>query len=191
MKEIEKVSEDVDKITVKDHQENVRSFKKMLHFSDLKRRLEGYYPGNTFILTRSDSNEIVGSQDELYFAYKDIPQGEKVLSLDLSLSNKRKSNDDDNDDGFESDASSALQLNKHIGPWTDGEVERFKMGVNSHGWGNWKRVAKEVATRTPKQVCKFSENNQAKRLRQTDSITGAWVNLAAGLDRVSKGLEEK
>jgi hypothetical protein len=38
---------------------------------------------------------------------------------------------------------------------------------------------------------KFSENNQAKRLRQTDSITGAWVNLAAGLDRVSKGLEEK
>jgi hypothetical protein len=65
------------------------------------------------------------------------------------------------------------------------------MGVNSHGWGNWKRVAKEVATRTPKQVCKFSENNQAKRLRQTDSITGAWVNLAAGLDRVSKGLEEK
>lgn len=190
IQEIENVSKHVDKITVKDHQENVRSFKKILHFSDFKRRLESYYPGTTFMLTRAGSNEVVGSQDEFYFAFKDVSQEEKTLALELTISNKRKPSEED-DTGFESDASSAPQLIKHIGPWTDAEIERFKMGVNTYGWGNWKGVSKEVATRTPKQVCKFSENNQAKRLRQTDSITGAWVNLAAGLDRVSKGLEEK
>ena len=189
MKEIEAVSANVDKITVKDQQDKVRSFKKILHFSDFKRRLESYYPETIFMLTRAGSNEIVGSQDEFYFAFKDVAQGEKTLALDLTVSNKRMINKDDT--GSESDASSSPQLIQHIGPWTDAEVERFKMGVNTHGWGNWKRVAKEVATRTLKQVYKFSENNQAKRLRETDSITGAWVNLAAGLDRVSKGLEEK
>ena len=190
MKEIEAVSANVDKITVKDQQDKIRSFKKILHFSDFKRRLESYYPGTIFMLTRAGSNEVVGSQDEFYFAFKDVAQGEKTLALDLTVSNKRKITEED-DTGFESDASSSPQLIEHTGPWTDAEVERFKMGVNTHGWGNWKRVAKEVATRTRKQVYKFSENNQAKRLRQTDSITGAWVNLAAGLDRVSKGLEEK
>jgi hypothetical protein len=189
MKEIEAVSANVDKITVKDQQDKVRSFKKILHFSDFKRRLESYYPGTIFMLTRAGSNEVVGSQDEFYFAFKDVAQGEKTLALDLTVSNKRKITEDDT--GSESDASSSPQLIQHTGLWKDAEIERFKMGVNTHGWGNWTRVAKEVATRTRKQVSKFSENNLAKRLRQTDSITGAWVNLAAGLDRVSKGLEEK
>jgi len=190
MKEIKAVSAHVDKIIVKDYQEKVRSFKKVIYFSDLKRRLESYYPGTLFMLTRAGSNEVVGSQDEFYFAFKDVPEGEKTLALDLTISKKRKITEEDDTD-LESDASSSIQLIQHIGPWTDAEVERFKIGVNTHGWGNWKRIAKEVATRTLKQVYKFSENNQAKRMRQTDSITGAWVNLAAGFDRVSKGLEEK
>lgn len=36
MKEIEAVSANVDKITVKDQQDKVRSFKKILHFSDFR-----------------------------------------------------------------------------------------------------------------------------------------------------------
>jgi Myb-like DNA-binding domain len=141
------------------------------------------------MLTKSGTNDVVGSQDEFFFAFKDVPENGTVLELDLIISQKRRLEDEEGD---ESDASSSSsQFLQHSGPWADAEVERFKMGVNTHGWGNWKRVTKEVATRTRKQVYKFSESNQAKRLRQTDSITGAWVDLAAGFNRVSKGLEEK
>jgi hypothetical protein len=190
LEEIEKVAEAVEKITVKDENGQIRSFKKIIHFSDLKVRLEAYYRGSAFILKKADSNDIVGSQDELYFAYKELASGTSILCLDLYLSKKRKLEDEEGD-GSESDISSDPQLTHHVGTWADGEIERFKIGVNTHGWGNWKAVAKTVGTRTAKQVSKFSENNQAKRLRQTDSITGAWVNLATSMALVSKGLEEK
>jgi hypothetical protein len=96
MKEIEAVSANVDKITVKNEQGKVRSFKKVLYFSDFMRRLESYYPGTKFMLTRADSNEVVGSQDEFYFAFKGVAQGEKTLELDMTISRKRKI-----DTGFE------------------------------------------------------------------------------------------
>lgn len=189
LQEIQQVSEHIQKITVKDGQDKVRSFRKILHFSDLKRRLEGYYPQSTFLLSKSGTNEVVGSQDELFFAFKEVPQEEHVLALDLTISNKRKLDEEEYD---ESDSCSSVQLQHvHVGPWTDAEAVRFKTGIDAHGWGRWKQVAAVVATRTPKQVAKYSENGQAKRLRPTDSITGAWVNLAAGFDRVSKGLQEK
>ena len=192
IKAIEAVAEKIEKITVKDQQDRIRSFKTMIHFSDLKRRLEAYYPGTAFILTRADSKEVVGSQDELYFAFKNVQQGGTILELDLTISNKRKLSENNNDRDCESDASSSFSpIIQHTGPWADAEVERFKMGVDTHGWGNWKRIAQEVATRTLKQVYKFSESNQAKRFRPTDSLTGAWVNLAAGFYNVSKGLEDK
>ena len=187
--EIESVSEEIERILVKDYQDKVRVFKKILWFSDLKSRLEAYYPGTIFMLTISGSNRMVGSQDELYFAYKDVPEGEKDLMLDLTLTRKRKADDADNQE-FEYTMSPQM-LFHHTGRWSEAELERFKIGINTYGWGKWRRVAEVIETRSAKQVCKFSESQQARRFRDTDSITGAWVNLAAGLDRVSKGLEEK
>jgi len=102
------------------------------------------------MLNRSGTNDVVGSQDEFFFAYKEVPKEDKILALDLSISNKRKIEEEE-DKGIESDASSSPVLIEHTGPWTYGEVERFRMGVNAHGWGNWKRIAKEVATRTRKK----------------------------------------
>ncbi len=100
---------------------------------------------------------VVGSQDEFFFAFKEVAQGKNTLDLDLTFTNKRKASEEE-DTGFESDVSSSPQL-RHTGPWSDAEVERFKIGVNTHGWGNWKKVAKVIATRTLKQVYKFSENS--------------------------------
>jgi hypothetical protein len=71
------------------------------------------------------------------------------------MCNKRKAIEED-DTGFESDASSP-QLPLNNGRWTYAEIEKFKIGVNAHGWGD----------KTPKQISIY-ETRIAKRMRQNE-----------------------
>ena len=53
--------------------------------------IRSYYPGYGFSLKRKDSSDVIGSQDELLFAYQDMKEEDQgVLYLDLFLEKGKK-----------------------------------------------------------------------------------------------------
>jgi hypothetical protein len=99
---------------------SIRTLKPLIFFSEIQALVENYYPGFNVVLMKPGTVEIVGSQEELLFAYQDVSEG-KVLYLDLNLSSaslKRKAD-------YESDETECRQ-----GPWSNSEIESFKPNSN-------------------------------------------------------------
>jgi hypothetical protein len=103
-----------------------RSFEAVHYFSELQATALNCFPGFDIILKIPGTDDIVASQEELYFAYCDKADEAPVLKLDLVLSKtltkKRKQRDDSVQDA-------EVTANRRSGPWKNGEIELFKAGV--------------------------------------------------------------
>ena len=103
-----------------------RSFEAVHYFSDLQTIAQNCFPGFDIVLKIPGTDDIVASQEELYFAYCDKAEEAPELKLDVLLSKtftkKRKQRDD-----LVPDAE--VIANRRSGPWKNGEIELFKAGV--------------------------------------------------------------
>ena len=103
-----------------------RSFEAVHYFSELQTIVQNCFPGFDIMLKLPGTDDIVASQEELFFAYCDKAEEAPVLKLDLflskSLSKKRKQRDD-------LVPEAEVVANRRIGPWKNGEIELFKAGV--------------------------------------------------------------
>jgi hypothetical protein len=125
-----------------------RTMKPMLFFSELQALAENLYPGFNVVLMKPGTVDIVGSQEELFFAYQDVSEG-KVLYLELKISStslKRKADDE---------GESTPEF-RHEGPWSNAEIELFKMGVDQFGWTKWQSISGVIGTRDRQQVRQFA-----------------------------------
>jgi Myb-like DNA-binding domain len=170
---------------------SVRSLKPVQMFSELKAIVDNFYPEVATVLVKPGTSEIVGSQDELLFAYQDIKDGE-VLRLELKLfkSSKRK---------LASDKDIAPPSFRHEGPWSNGEIELFKMGVDQFGWRKWKSIAGVIGSRDREQVRQFSSTTKGINpvllkglsFKRSISITPGLLDLAEGMKTVAQSLQEQ
>lgn len=152
-----------------------RTFLPLKSYSELQSRVEALNPGFKCVLTLPNTCNIIGSQEELLFAYEDEPNECDVLSLELKLYAKR------DDDCVEEEPK--VQLINHVGKWAPSEVTLFKAGVQQCGWGNWKRISEVVDTRTMEQVMAFSKT----QVGQSFKIEVNFIpNLADVLSEVSE-----
>jgi hypothetical protein len=157
-----------------------RSLKPVKLFSELQAAVETYYPQFVVVLVKPGTTEIVGSQDELMFAYQDV-KDQTVLNLELKIyrpSSKRKFPE-----------IPEPPLFRHEGPWSNGEVELFKMGVNQYGWKIWKRIAGVINTRDREQVRKFAASPRGSQFKRTMSVTPGLLDLAEGLKILAYSLQ--
>jgi Myb-like DNA-binding domain len=131
------------------------------YYADLQAQVDTFHPGYTCILSIPDTQEIVGSQFELFCAYQD--SSNDILALNLKLhepeSATRKRSIEELDEPVEQDV-----FIRHTGRWLNSEVELFHAGVMQYGWGKWARIADYMQTRDRIQVCKFSSNQRAKKV---------------------------
>jgi len=158
-----------------------RSLKPVALFSELQALAETYYPQFVVVLVKPGTNEIVGSQDELMFAYQDV-KDKTVLNLELKLyrpSSKRK---------FSTEIPEQPLFN-HGGVWSNGEVELFKIGVNQYGWKKWKSIAGVIGTRDREQVRKFAASPRGSQFKRTMSVTPGLLDLAEGLKILAHSLQ--
>ena len=114
--------------------EIIRQIEPVKYFSDLEAKGLMFCPESEIAFMVSGSKKMVGSQEELLYAYEDMAEdASQILRLDLKivernvLHRKRKYDD-----------LLALEFPKRSGPWDKAEVLRFKEGVNLCGWGKWK-----------------------------------------------------
>jgi hypothetical protein len=127
-----------------------RKFKPLKSFSELQLRVEAWNPDFKCVLTIPNTCEIIGSQEELLFAYQDGPKDCDILTLELKLyakQEKRKIDCVEEPEG---------QGVKHSGKWIPSEVVLFKAGVQQCGWRDWKGISEVVGTRTMEQCRIFS-----------------------------------
>lgn len=150
-----------------------RSLRPMKLFSELQAVAETYYPQFVVVLVKPGTTEIVGSQDELLFAYQDV-KDQNVLNLELKIyrqSLKRK---------FPTESSDPPRF-RHEGLWSNGEVELFSMGINQYGWSKWKDIAEVIGTRDREQVRKFALTARGSQFKRKMSVTQGLLDLAEGL----------
>ena len=105
-----------------------RSFEPFLYFSDLQAAVESCFPGFDCILKLPDTPDIIGSQEELCFAYLEMVKEAPILNLELQLVkrvNSKRKREDDQETVLNLDSL----VSRRTGSWKNGEVELFKAGV--------------------------------------------------------------
>ena len=109
----------------------IRQIEPVKYFSDLEAKGLMFCPDSKIAFMVSGTRKMVGSQEELLYAYEDMEDG-YVLKLDLKILDRnvlyRKRKYDDY----------SVDVPKRSGPWDRAEVLRFKEGVYLCGWGKWK-----------------------------------------------------
>ena len=158
-----------------------RKFTPLTSFSELQLRVEALNPDFKCVLTIPNTSEIIGSQEELLFAYQDAPTESDILTLELKLYPKQQKKR--NIDCVEDPESQGI---KHSGKWMPSEVALFKVGVQQCGWGHWKRIFEVVDTRSLEQVKAFSKTQAGKQVKSEMNFMPALSKLADGLCEVSK-----
>jgi hypothetical protein len=110
----------------------------------------------------SKDGDMIGSQDELLFAYKDlILKKQYVLNLSaevIPVKQRVVSNDDEDQQHPMSNPNST----RKTGRWEFSEVVLYQDGVKLFGERSWSKIAKHVGTRDRFQVKEFSETHRAK-----------------------------
>lgn len=105
-----------------------RSFEPYLYFADLQASVESCFPGFDCVLKLPDTPDIIGSQEELCFAYLEKVDEAPILNLELQLvktiKSKRKRVVDQ-----ETIPNLDQSIFRRTGTWKNGEVELFKVGV--------------------------------------------------------------
>lgn len=158
-----------------------RKFNALKSFSDLQLRVEALNPDFKCFLTIPNSCEILGSQEELLFAYQDAKDSE-ILTLELKLYAKQEKRKIDCVEEPE------FQVVNHSGRWMASEVVLFKVGVQQYGWGSWKKISEVVETRTMDQVKTFSKTQAGKSAKTEVNFISTLSKLADGLFEVSKNV---
>ena len=160
----------------------IRKFKPFKSFSELQLRVEAWNPDFRCVLSIPNTSEVIGSQEELLFAYQDGPTESDNLTLELKLYAKQEKRNIDCVEDPE------YQRVKHSGKWMPSEVALFKVGVQQCGWGNWKRISEVVDTRTTEQVKAFSKTQSGKSVKTELNFMPTLSKLADGLFEVSKNV---
>jgi hypothetical protein len=179
------------------------------NFGELSAIVNNMFPGMTTVLrlpaTSGQRSLIIGSQDELTFAYQDVPDNATTLELEAQLQTKSQTKKrpieqvESDDSAVESESetttTSAIRApeadggiyNAVIsGPWSSVEMEFFKTGVAMYGWGKWKLVSAVIGTRTAEQTRKFSGGKWARKFKLVAST--AVTDLANAVKNVSEAL---
>lgn len=159
-----------------------RKLKPLKSFAELQSRVEAWNPDFKCVLTIPNTCEIIGSQEELIFAYEDVSSESDILTLELKLyakSEKRK---------FDCLEEPECQGINHSGKWMPSEEVLFKAGVQQCGWGNWKRIAEVVNTRTMDQIKAFSKTQAGKSVKIELNFIPTQSKLADGLFEASNSV---
>jgi hypothetical protein len=186
----------VERIIKDDQASHKRRIQPTKYFSDLQALIETFHPG--YRLVSHDSNircvlkvagtdELVGSQFELFCAYQDAVSD--TLTLDLELHLKERKNlkriaDEFYEDEVEEDGNKDwAKVGKevfafHTGRWSNSEAELFGVGVAQQGWGEWAKISDIIQTRDRAQVFKFSLSQRAKRVFHLSLICSLKVQQA-------------
>jgi hypothetical protein len=131
----------------------------VVRFSDLYEQFSQKYTGCTICFYKLGTDEVVGSDDELFFAYEDVQS--KLLELELRVHRLTKKRSIDNISEADFDEPSEVSITSQ--QWTNSEMALFDAGVRLHGWGKWKSIAGEVRTRNVQAVRGFSRTLKGKR----------------------------
>jgi hypothetical protein len=145
------------------------------------------YEGYSICFYLLNSNEVVGSNDELCFAYEDT--GSSVLELELRLQrlSKKRSIDQLSDQETEDNQISITSTK-----WKNSEIALFGAGVRLYGWGRWKSIQVHVKTRNAQAVRNFARTSKGLRCKILDSrfknlfvVPETLADLANGFSKVS------
>lgn len=172
----------------------IRQIEPVKYFSDLEAKGLTFFPGTKIAFMVSGSKKMVGSQEELLFAYEDLAgSASQVLHLDLhvvgrNVERRKRKYEDYSED-----------VPKRSGLWDRAETLRFKEGVNRCGWGKWKGtaltdvgVADVVKSRTVESVRTFSRSSAGLVFKSTQipNRRAAYSDLAESVKHLSRGLQD-
>lgn len=135
-------------------------------------------------------NDVVGSEEELLFAFDDrlneLKKKEDVEStieerfiafeVVLAKQNVRKRRRR-SPDVFE-DSSSESNINCHR--WTNEEIILFSEGVKEFGWSKWSRIAQTIPGRTEEQVRAFSRTSSGQEFKPNPIQTEMLKDILQG-----------
>lgn len=106
-----------------------RSYQPYLYFSDLQASVEAQFFGYQCVLNIPNTPDIVGSQEELLFAYLDHVEDAPILKLQVRLVAEATTTTSRKRDLKDIVSSGEIAVSKRSGPWKNGEVELFRAGV--------------------------------------------------------------
>ena len=93
----------------------------------------------------------------------------QLFAMMPTLKNNLPDSDDscsDSNDGTEDEEDETEEIEQTVliesGPWRAEEMERFKLGLDMYGWGNWADIASIVKSRTRNQVYGFARKTGKK-----------------------------
>jgi hypothetical protein len=127
-----------------------------------------------------NSNEVVGSDDELLFVYEDAVSGVLELELRLQRLSKKRSIDELSDHGTEDNDISITSKQ-----WTNSEIALFGAGVRLYGWSSWKRIQGHVKTRNAQAVRNFARTSKGLRFKNLFVVPETLADLANGFSKVT------
>jgi len=173
-------------------------------FSELLEQIKSMFVGNAILEICTREGDVIGSQDELFFAYQFVK--EQILHLQVELKNpactpvnrpkKRRrapssEEDEEKEEEEEEDSGEDVvppAVIRNSGVWTTSEMIRFEEGVKRFGWGEWSLISNYVQTRDRKQVFKFSTTDAGQKAKRIPSVVHAYVDLAKGMSLVAEHL---
>jgi hypothetical protein len=98
-----------------------------------------------------------------------VKEEAQLFAMMPTFKNNLPDSDDsysDQSDGTEDDEDETEEIQQTVliesGPWRADEIERFKLGLDMHGWGNWADIASIVKSRTRNQVYGFARKTGKK-----------------------------
>ena len=182
---------------------STRSCRPFMNFGELLARVKTLFDGYHVTLIVASTNAVVGSQDELLFAYRDVEDDQTTMHLTANLvARKRKiqevETDDESEGGMNAELNSAAEHAPQVvntsRVWTPVERELFGKGVAQYGWGKWMAISTIVSTRTPHQCRSFSRTKAGLSFKTVSSVpTVVLSQLASVVNTLSQSfaLEQK
>ena len=147
----------------------LRALSPVSMYKELISQVKSMFPSlNVLYLERVSDGLLIGSQDELEFAYQDCIKAETgVLNLNLKHSKKRKRLDDDEDeeeDDEEEDEEPRMKEKvRHKGKWEFSEILLYQKAVKLFGEKKWSKIANYIGSRDKQQVRDFAATPTAQR----------------------------
>lgn len=137
---------------------SIRNLQPMFLYSELHNKFQLAFSAFIISFSLKGKDDIVGSDDELRFAYMDSDDG--LLELDLKLISKnlkRKASAEKFSDAASDEDSIAVSITAPFNNrWSHAEEALFKEGLQLFGWGHWASIATIVKTRSSEGVRAFS-----------------------------------
>ncbi|KAI8901473.1 hypothetical protein BC833DRAFT_617522 [Globomyces pollinis-pini] len=161
-----------------------RSFEPFIYFADLQTAVESCFLGYSCILKLPVTPGIVGSQEELMFAYLEKIEEAPIFNLEVQLI-KRAETKRKRSDNHEIDSTLDLTVSRRTDRGKHGEIELFDAAVKEFGCGKWRQVSNMIETRDIGQVRKFSQTILGRRYKPALILSEGYLNFAVGINQIS------